>query len=68
MRAAVSAGDRELPCTATSAPASASAIAIAAPMPADAPVTSATCPSSLKASRLLREAAVIGRGTLRGSA
>ena len=32
----VPAGDRELPCAATSAPASASAIAIAAPSPADA--------------------------------
>src|SRR5258707_1496201 len=49
-RAHVFAGERVLPCTATSAPASASATLMAAPRPAEAPGTSATHPSSRKES------------------
>ena len=49
--AAVASAGCSLLCNATSAPADARATAIAAPRPREAPVTSATLPSSLNASR-----------------
>src|ERR1700757_211322 len=50
----VCSGERELPWQTKSAPACARATAIAAPNPAEAPVTSAVLPSSLKLSRINR--------------